>query len=232
MSKQNQVLYIDDAESNLLVVKLYLDDMGISLKSAKTAREGISKSKEQAFSLILCDIHLLDASGFEVLKRIRSIPGPNRFAPVVAFTADITIDNRLEIFRAGFTDFLPKPFKSKALADKVGLYLDSLPAVELNFSYYRQFMKATQHAALSRAISTDLQEFEKNFFLAWHQHDYETAKRQLHHFELLVNNLKLDAIQDLINRIRAERAITNNSSLVAKKIHRYVLALQQMLNDN
>ncbi|MFN9864295.1 MAG: hypothetical protein ACK55U_12910, partial [Bacteroidota bacterium] len=72
----------------------------------------------------------------------------------------------------------------------------------------------------------------KNFFLAWYQHDYETAKRQLHHFELLVNNLKLDAIQDLINRIRAERAITNNSSLVAKKIHRYVLALQQMLNDN
>jgi CheY-like chemotaxis protein len=232
MSKQNQVLYVDDAESNLLVVTISLDDMGIRVHSAKTALEGISKAREQAFSLILCDIHLPDVSGFEVLKSIRSIPGPNQFAPVIAFTADITIDNRLEIVRAGFTDFFSKPFKSKVLADNVGLYLDPLPGVDLNFSYYRQFMKESQHAALSRAISTDLQEFEKNFFLAWYQHDYETAKRQLHHFELLVNNLKLNPIQDLINRIRAERAITKNSSLVAKKIHRYVLALQQILNDN
>jgi CheY-like chemotaxis protein len=226
------VLYIDDAESNILVVNILLNDMGIQVECAASGNEGVAKSKTKPYGLVLCDIHLPDISGFEVLKAIRTTPGPNRFAPVVAFTADITIDNRLAILNAVFTDCLSKPFKAKELADKIDLYLDPLPPVAPDFSYYRQFMKETQFTALARALSNDLQEFERNFFLAWGQHDYEMAKRQLHHFELLVNNLKLDAIGGLINSIRAERAITKNSSLVAKKMHRHVLALQQILNEN
>ena len=227
MGKRNPVLYIDDAESNLLVAKVSLNDIGIPVHCAKSAKEGISNSQAEAYSLILCDIQLPDATGFEVLRAIRSIRGINQFSPVVVFTADISIENRIAMLEHGFTDFIGKPFKVKALQQKVEIFLEDIADLTPDFSYYKQFVSDSQRSELNRAISNDLRQFETKFFLAWGQHDYESARRQLHHLELLVSNLKLVAMKKLIDDLRTEKAITKQSSLAAVKLHRHLLHLME-----
>jgi CheY-like chemotaxis protein len=52
-----------------------------------------------------------------VLKRVRGEDGPNRYAPVVALTADVTSGGRKRYLELGFTEHAAKPIQIQELVE-------------------------------------------------------------------------------------------------------------------
>lgn len=103
------VLVVDDDDDNLVLISYALELMGVNFVAAGSGHEVMSISRQYSFSLILLDILLPDMSGVSVLRWLRKNAG-TRQVPVIAVTALAQAKDRDRILKAGFTDYLLKPY--------------------------------------------------------------------------------------------------------------------------
>jgi signal transduction histidine kinase/ActR/RegA family two-component response regulator len=114
-----QVLAVDDNAVNLLVLDQLLSSFGHEVTKAASGADALATMNERLFDLILLDIQMPGMTGIEVLQRLRAGDGPNRDAPVVALTADVTSGGRKRYLELGFTDHSPKPIQIQELMDSI-----------------------------------------------------------------------------------------------------------------
>lgn len=86
-----------------------------------TAKDALDRLAAETFDLVLCDIHLPDMNGEEVLQRLNEAPGR---APVIFVTAFAEIEQAVRLVKAGAEDYLAKPFDVAELLGKVSSILD------------------------------------------------------------------------------------------------------------
>lgn len=106
-----KVLIIDDDNEFLQLVGLLFKKAGAQVATAHDGLEGISKLFMDCPDLILLDVILPGADGFEVCRRIRQVSE----TPIIILTA---LNAELEMLRgleAGADDFLSKPFNPEIL---------------------------------------------------------------------------------------------------------------------
>jgi signal transduction histidine kinase/ActR/RegA family two-component response regulator len=129
-----RVLAVDDNTVNLMVLDQVLTSLGHAVSKATTGLEALALLAGQPFDLVLLDIQMPEMSGVDVLARLRGEPGPNRGAPVVALTADVTSGGRSRYLDLGFTDHAAKPIQIPdliaAIERAVAAPSASLPAGE------------------------------------------------------------------------------------------------------
>jgi len=121
-----RVLYIDDNDVNLRVVAAMLEALQVTVTCCSTPADGLDVLGRERFDLVLTDIHMPEMSGFDVLRELRLRKGPNRGAPVVALTADLTRD-AAQYRELGFDGFIPKPVTLRPLCE---MLLQVLPAAD------------------------------------------------------------------------------------------------------
>ncbi|CAN7450588.1 response regulator [Phenylobacterium sp. LjRoot219] len=119
-----RVLYIDDNEVNLRVVAAMLEALQVSVTCCSSAEQGLEVLARESFNIVLTDIHMPEMSGFDVLRELRLRKGPNRGAPVVALTADLSRD-AAQYRELGFDGFIPKPVTLRPLCE---MLLQMIPA--------------------------------------------------------------------------------------------------------
>lgn len=119
-----RVLYIDDNEVNLRVIAALLEALGVDVICCSSATHALDILERDHFDIVLTDIHMPEMSGFDVLRELRLRKGPNRGAPVVALTADLTRDEA-QYRELGFDGFIPKPVTLRPLCE---MLLQVLPA--------------------------------------------------------------------------------------------------------
>ncbi|MBS1229111.1 MAG: hybrid sensor histidine kinase/response regulator [Proteobacteria bacterium] len=102
------ILLVEDNPINQEVVHDLLDLVGARVSIASNGRQGIRMLDEQAFDLVLMDVHMPIMDGFAAAGEIRANP---RFAalPIVALTANALEGDRERCLAAGMTDYLAKP---------------------------------------------------------------------------------------------------------------------------
>src|SRR4051812_24920497 len=100
-------LYVDDNEINLRVVAALMEALGVAVSCCTSAKDALDLLEREAFDIIFTDIHMPGMSGVDVLREVRLRPGPNRGAPVVALTADVTRTGA-QYSELGFDGFVPK----------------------------------------------------------------------------------------------------------------------------
>jgi signal transduction histidine kinase/ActR/RegA family two-component response regulator len=115
-----QILAVDDNAVNLLVLDQVLTSFGHEVAKAAGGAEALAQAGERPFDLILLDIQMPGMTGVEVLQQLRAEEGPNRDAPVVALTADVTSGGRQRYLDLGFTEHSPKPIQIQELMDSIG----------------------------------------------------------------------------------------------------------------
>ena len=109
---KTRILVIDDEESVRYAVDAGLDFLGdYDVHFAADGIAGIEGLRELSPDLVLVDLVLPSASGFEVLAAIRNDPGINRPSRVVLMTghANPVSDQHYDDF--GIDRILAKPFK-------------------------------------------------------------------------------------------------------------------------
>jgi CheY-like chemotaxis protein len=125
------VLHVDDDPMNLRVVEEILSAFGhLSIRAASGA-EALERLAEQAFDVVLMDIHMPGMSGVEAVQRLRAMPAPARDTPVIALTADV-VSRRPDDYRAlGFNDFVAKPILVSGLLQAIKTAVEAKPAAQV-----------------------------------------------------------------------------------------------------
>ena len=122
------VLYIEDNPVNLLLMEGMLAHRpAIDLRLAELPEPGLAMAQAQPPDLVLLDIQLPGIDGFEVLRRLRRMPGLAG-VPVIAVSASVMPADHALAVQAGFDGYLGKPVHMPALLALVDSVLAGVPA--------------------------------------------------------------------------------------------------------
>ena len=100
--ERGKILWIDDEIEHLKPHILFLEEKGYQISTSNSGQNGVEKSKEQIFDLVLLDQFMPGIDGIEVLKEIKE---ENPTLPVIMITKsdeewlmDEAISERIEHF--------------------------------------------------------------------------------------------------------------------------------------
>ncbi|MDP2157666.1 MAG: sigma-54 dependent transcriptional regulator [Nitrospirota bacterium] len=108
MENKGRILIVEDEKSMREVLKILLEDEGYETISASDGQDGIRKIQEDIFDIVITDIKMPRADGFEVLKKVKEI-SPTSI--VIMITAFGTTESTIEAMKLGAYDYIHKPFK-------------------------------------------------------------------------------------------------------------------------
>src|SRR5689334_20014364 len=99
-----RVLVIEDNVANLELMMYLLEAFGHTTIGARDGREGIDTALRELPDLILCDIQLPGADGYEVAASLRDNKRTSSI-PRVAITAFAMAGDREKVLSAGFNGY-------------------------------------------------------------------------------------------------------------------------------
>lgn len=105
---RGRILIIEDEKSMREVLKILLEEEGYEIVAAVNGMEGIDYLKDDIFDLVLTDIKMPKADGFEVLRKVKEL-SPSTI--VIMMTAFGTTESTIEAMKMGAYDYIHKPFK-------------------------------------------------------------------------------------------------------------------------
>jgi two-component system cell cycle response regulator len=112
------VLAIDDLPEVHQLLEVRLRPEALTLYQALTAEEGMEKALKLQPDLILLDLDLPGASGFEVCQRLKSDPG-TALIPIIFLTGTVDVETKVRCFDLGAIDYVTKPFHPEELRARV-----------------------------------------------------------------------------------------------------------------
>ena len=119
-----QILVVDDVEINLKVMKGLLKKTQIRIDTAESGEKCLQYVQKKQYDLIFLDHMMPEMDGVETLQKMKVLETDfNKQTPVVMLTANATRGARQEYLKAGFTDYLAKPFKEKDIQEILVKYL-------------------------------------------------------------------------------------------------------------
>lgn len=112
-----KVLLVEDTLDNQILIRTYLERVGVEVVLASNGMEALEKIKSLIFDLVLMDIQMPGIDGYEATQRIRSL---GIKTPIVALTAHAMTEEREKALKKGFSGFLTKPISKVNLYDLLG----------------------------------------------------------------------------------------------------------------
>lgn len=109
-----RVLIVDDQEDARSLVRTVLGRCGAAVSAASSVAEAVSLLDQDEVDIVVSDIAMPDADGFELIRHIRE--GRRGSLPVIAMTAFGNASDQERILAAGFSGYLKKPVEPLGLA--------------------------------------------------------------------------------------------------------------------
>jgi PAS domain S-box-containing protein len=118
-----KVLVVDDMPQNLVAFEAILDDAGIEVVQAASARDALHAVLRDEFAAILLDVHMPDMDGFEAASLIRRRP-LSAHTPILFLTAYGSETHTARAYSLGAVDFIQTPVNPEILRAKIGVFAD------------------------------------------------------------------------------------------------------------
>ncbi|WP_455825851.1 response regulator transcription factor [Pseudomonas graminis] len=115
-----KVLVVDDQP--LIVEELceFLDSSGYRCVPCETSRHALERFSEDAeIGLVLCDLHMPDMDGIELVQAMQKIAGKQRAFEAIMLTGQADKQDVIKALRAGISDYYQKPINLDELLDGV-----------------------------------------------------------------------------------------------------------------
>ena len=109
-------LVVDDDALNRLVAATMLQRMGLEVTVACDGLEAIELLERARYDVVFLDCQMPEMDGYEAARVLRA---RGSRVPLVAFTANVTSDDRARCLAAGMDDFVCKPVSERDLAAAV-----------------------------------------------------------------------------------------------------------------
>jgi DNA-binding response OmpR family regulator len=114
-----KVLMIDDDSELAFAMQPVLRNYSIDLESAASPDDGLQKLKEGSYDLLLLDIMLPNINGFELCRRIRTLPDSFKNIPIIMLTARTDLTDLVVGLETGADDYVTKPFEPRELVARI-----------------------------------------------------------------------------------------------------------------
>lgn len=112
------ILYIEDNDDNIYMLSRRLKRRNYTVHEARTGNAGIELASSLRPDLIIMDLVLPDIDGWQATRQLKS--GPiTRNIPVIALSANASIQDRESALEAGCTEFETKPVDFERLLTKI-----------------------------------------------------------------------------------------------------------------
>jgi DNA-binding response OmpR family regulator len=116
--KQALVLIVDDNPINLKLLDGILAPAGYATLMASSSSEAFDLLYKTKPDLILLDVMMPDADGYEVARRVK-LSFELKDVPIIFLTAKTGTDDIVAGFEAGGIDYVTKPFNSRELLARI-----------------------------------------------------------------------------------------------------------------
>lgn len=113
-----KILIVDDEKPICDLIDMNLTAAGYQCKSVQDGLAAIDLIEQESFDLILLDLMLPGADGFDIMEYIRPLK-----VPVIFITARGEVKNKIKGLKLGAEDYLVKPFDVLELQARVEVVL-------------------------------------------------------------------------------------------------------------
>ena len=117
-----KILLVEDNEMNRDMLSRRLERRGYEVVVAVDGGQGIELAQQGAPDLILMDMSLPVADGWEATRRLKAAP-ETRSIPIIALTAHAMGGDRDRALEAGCDDYDTKPIELPRLLGKIEAFL-------------------------------------------------------------------------------------------------------------
>ncbi|PTY37462.1 hypothetical protein BGP77_13240 [Saccharospirillum sp. MSK14-1] len=115
-----RVLVAEDNAINQVIARRMLEKLGVQSDIANNGRQALEMVQQTPYDLILMDVQMPELDGLEVARQLQR---DGIEIPIIALTANATLDSRQDCLNAGMVDFLSKPYRLRNLENVVSPYL-------------------------------------------------------------------------------------------------------------
>jgi CheY-like chemotaxis protein len=222
-----KVLIADDVEQNLTLLTLILQRQGHEIYTAEDGAEVVTQYKNVKPDIILMDIQMPTMDGLTATQIIRTHEKNNNLphTPIIALTANVLLEDKLEAQNAGMDGFANKPIEVSALTLEMARVLD-LEAIEheeerVEFSVSPTNQK--KQINLQKGLSLW---GEMPVYLAELNHFFELNKTVPASLLNLIENQEFDQLRSLAHAIKG-----SSSNLALLEISRQAALIEQSAKD-
>ncbi|MBC7904645.1 MAG: response regulator [Gemmatimonadaceae bacterium] len=106
------ILLVEDNPINVLVAKTFLERCGAIIDVAGNGQEALDRFEGERHDIVLMDLDMPVLDGYDATRRMRQ---RGITLPVIALTASLPKEVESEVFAAGLSDIIVKPFNPEDL---------------------------------------------------------------------------------------------------------------------
>jgi PAS domain S-box-containing protein len=122
-----RILVVDDGPENRELVKVVLEDFGLTIDEAGNGLIGVEMATANDYDIILMDMQMPEMDGITATRTLRD---RGLQIPILALTANAMKGFEQELFDAGFSDYLTKPIDIDRFLAKLAQLLHAQPVGE------------------------------------------------------------------------------------------------------
>ena len=149
-----KVLVVDDEKLIVKGIRFSLEQDNMEVDCAYDGEEAMSKAKEKEYDVILLDVMLPKADGFEVLQTVREFSE----VPVIMLTAKGNDMDKILGLEYGADDYITKPFGIMEFLSRVRAALRrSAPEEKTNvYAFHEILLDNARHSVTVNGAHVDL----------------------------------------------------------------------------
>lgn len=198
-----KILIVEDeiGIANFMIQGLQEENM--ALTHCMSGEDALLKINQEEFDIILLDWMILNLSGLEVCKAIRTSENPNKKTPIIFITAKDTVEDTIEGLNAGANDYIKKPFNFNELVARINVYLRQNQKDEfLKFGNISINPKTHQTLLDNQLVELTLKEFQLLTYLFKNKNRICTRKEIIENIWEIHFEYDTSVIDVFINALR------------------------------
>ncbi len=117
-----RILVAEDNRINGIVISEILKNVGMNFRLVENGGEAVEAVRDEAFDLVLMDCQMPIMDGYEATRKIRcdeKNAASGRRLPIIALTANATLDDEAKCFECGMDAFCSKPINAARLMETI-----------------------------------------------------------------------------------------------------------------
>jgi len=122
-STNPMIMIVDDDPDSVRLLEFSLLPLGYQIDKAYSGAEALERLTKISPDLILLDVLLPDAHGFEICKSIKKRLAEDEFIPIIMVTALSGREDKIHGLQVGADDFVSKPIDIPELVAKINALL-------------------------------------------------------------------------------------------------------------
>ncbi|WP_246309914.1 hybrid sensor histidine kinase/response regulator [Paenibacillus alginolyticus] len=230
---KGSILVAEDNEINQLVIIGLLEQLGYQAVIAQNGYEVLELVDQQEWKLILMDIHMPEMDGYEATHRLRKLKLMNKI-PIIALTANVMMQDRLEILKLGLNDILIKPVDDKQLSDMLEKWLNPSWLFEIEGVDTTQIMRNIDHKIhifqyMMEKFKLDYRNFSEQFFPFIVNQENVTARRMVHTLKGIAANFYAEPLLSAVLALEKEMECEINLEVCLEGITRIQIEIDRIL---